>query len=74
MHLEQIIANADILSGKLDRIAAKLDLITVKTNQLTVIVGQLNVIFDEVKLGIPDNRAVKIRYIPYPSANLINSI
>ena len=45
MHIEQIIAKADLISGKLDMIATKLDEIAYKIAQITVVITQLNLLF-----------------------------
>jgi hypothetical protein len=67
MHLEQIIARADIINGELDRIAVKLDLINVKIAQITVKVGQINVIFNEVSITPTILPTIDVRY---PKSNL----
>lgn len=67
MHLEQIIARADIISSKLDRLAVKLDLITVEIAQIAVIVGQINLMFNEGKSDTTAKLTVGLRYPLQPT-------
>jgi uncharacterized protein YoxC len=45
MHLEQIMAKADIINGELDRIAFKLDQIADRVALISEIVEQINTMF-----------------------------
>jgi hypothetical protein len=49
MHIEQIIARADLISGKLDMIADKLDQITYNIAQTNVVITKLNQLFFDIR-------------------------